>query len=656
MADKITDPALLAQLNGAAGKVSDPSLLAQLNAPQEDEYRQRARAELKDKGLLDRGNLANLADMARKGSTFGWGDEIAAAALTPIEMVRQGTMNPVEAYRYAKAREDIMQEEAKKATGLAGFVAELAGGAGTGGKLAEGGLSLIKAGQSALPRIGAAMAEGGLYGGVSGAGDAKSLSDVPIEALKGGAIGAGAGGALTAAAPIVNTLGRNAMGWASATMNPEGFAQRQLARAVSESGMTPQQIAKEVAAGAGAGQPYIVADAMGNPGQRLLSSVARAPGEGRTMTVNFLDARQGDQGRRLASVIAEGLDAPQTAQQAAAAMKQARTADAGLNYGAARQQAGAVDVTPAIQKADDVLQPGVTRLFKPADNIADNSVERAIGRARAYLTDGKSQVSDFQQALLAKQEIDAMIETASPTIQRQLIPVRNALDDALAASSQPYANARNTFREQSKAIEAIDLGNAAAQRGRTEDTTRLFGTLSPDAQQGFRIGYADRLIEGAQGGAMGQNKARPFTSQAMQTELPYFAAPGKGDPMMQAIGRENRMFETRAHAMGGSKTADNLNDQAAAGVDPVAVIGNLAQGNYLSAARNLVGRSAGALSGYTPQVREHLAKLLLAGNGASLEPMLRQIAQNDLARRTALARYLSGTTAGLEQSISGQRR
>ena len=42
-----------------------------------------------------------------------------------------------------------------------------------------------------------------------------------------------------------------------------------------------------------------MADAMGNAGQRMLSTVARAPGEGRTAVVQALDARQGDQGRRL---------------------------------------------------------------------------------------------------------------------------------------------------------------------------------------------------------------------------------------------------------------------------------------------------------------------------------------------------------------------
>ena len=649
------------------GKKSGFGISSSMPAPAapEDPIRQRARAELQSKGLLDRGNLANMTDMARKGYTFGFNDELAAAALTPIEMFRQGTFNPAEAYRFAKAREDILQEEAKKATGNMGLLAEVVGGASMGGKLAQGGLSLMKPGQGALARIGAGAAEGGLYGATSGIGDAKSLQDVPAEGIKGGLLGAGIGAGLTAAAPIVNTLGRNALGWASATINPQRFAERQVARGLSESGMTANQVAQEVAAGQAAGQPYTVADAMGNAGQRLLSTVTRAPGEGRTMAVNFLEARQGDQGRRIANLLAEGMNAPYTAAQTGKTLEATRKAAADTNYAAARGSAGAIDVTPAIQKADDFLQPGVTKLMNPGTNIADDSVEAAVRRARSYLTDGKSQITDFDQALRAKMELDNLIDNARGTVQRQLIPIKNALDDALAAASKPYANARDTYKAHSKIIEALDTGRQAATRGRTEDTLNTFGKLTPGQQQSFRVGYADPLIESVQGGAFGQNKARPLSSLAMQTELPAFAAPGqaatpnlmatRGQNMMSGIARENRMFETRAAATGGSKTADNLADMQAMGVDPVSVIGNAISGNYLTAARNLVSRSAGALSGNTPQVRENVAKLLISG-GADIQKTLTALALSDEARRRVLASYLSGTMAGAGEGMASNRR
>ena len=60
---------------------------------------------------------------------------------------------------------------------------------------------------------------------------------------------------------------------------------------------------------------FSVADALGNASQRMLSTVARSPGEGRTSVVNFLENRQAGQGRRVSNALAEGFDARETAAQ-----------------------------------------------------------------------------------------------------------------------------------------------------------------------------------------------------------------------------------------------------------------------------------------------------------------------------------------------------
>ena len=631
-------------------------------AKPEDPIKAKVRAEIADlrkAGVpVDNGRPRQFL----QGATGGFADEALAGLTTPLEMIKRGTLSPSEAYNYAKAREDILLEDARKANGISGQVMEAAGGFGTGLGLSSAGMTFLRPGGSALANIPRAAGDGLVFGGLTGFGEGSGASGRLDGAMTGAGVGAGAGAAVGAAAPVVSALGRNALGWVSAVRDPSGYAQRQTARALVESGRTPQQIAQEIADANAAGQPFTVADAMGNAGQRMLSTVTRAPGQGRTMAVEFLDARQGDQGRRLSNVIAEALDAPQTAAQTREALTAQRSADANRNYGAARGSAGAVDVTPAIREADNFLQPGVTRFMNPGSNIADDSVEAAVRRARSYLTDGRSQISNFDQALRAKQELDNMIDRASPTIQRQLIPVRNQLDDALAQSSAPYANARDTFRQQSQAIGAIDTGAAAAQRGRTEDTLRAFGAMPEGQQQGFRVGYADRLIEALQGGAAGQNKARPFTAMSAQAELPALSRyqgpmrPGDQDQLMRRIGREGTMFETRATATGGSKTADNLADAQAAGVDPVSIIGNALSRNYLTAARNLVGRSSGALSGNTPRVREELARILLAGDGATLQPMLQGIAANQAQRDAIMKALASGLLGGGNVTASGVQR
>lgn len=490
----------------------------------------------------------------------------------------------------------------KKASEIAGGTAALGGlGATT-----RGAQLLGLTGTRLLGLIGRGAASGVAIGGADAA---VRGNDVGTAALVGGALGGGlpvAGRVVgKALSPIVSNI--------EARLNPRGFAGAQVARGITESGQTPQEIARQVADAAAEGQNmFTVADAMGNAGQRQLSTIARAPGQGRTEVVNFLEGRQAGQGRRVANTLAEGFQAPETAAQTEARLTAARTAEADRNYGAARQGAGSVNVTPVIAHLDQTLQPGVTGQLRPQTNIADDSIEAVLRRARRLLTDGRSQVSRFPEAFRVKQEFDNLIDRAPPTAQRLLIPARNVLDDQLAAASPLYRAARDRFRQQSQEIEAIALGRRAAQRGRVENTVPEFQRLTPGQQAPYRSGYVDPLIEQVQGAAAGANKARALTSDAFQTEA---GAMAPGAPLMlRRLGRENTMFETRTHATGGSRTADNLADQAAFMHAPE-LAAHVMSGNVMGLARNALGFLARGLSGNTPAVRQEAARLLLMRGG-----------------------------------------
>lgn len=586
---------------------------------------------------------SNYARRMLQGMTFNAADEIIAAGLTPIEMIRRGTFNPAEGYRYAKAREDLEMERARKTEGALGTMAEIAGGGFSGGGLASQGVTFVRSGAGLPARIMGGAADAGAMGAVQGGFEGNTLQERGANALSGATLGGVFGGGVPVAGAALAPVIGPGVSYARALINPRGVAESQIARGVQEAGRTGQQIADDVAQAAREGQTmFAVADAMGNPGQRMLSTVTRAPGRGRTEAVEFLDQRQAGQARRVANAVAEGFEAPQTAQQTQTALTARRAADAEVNYGAAQAQAGSVNVSPVLEAIDNSLQPGVARMVNPQTGIADNSIEGALRRARSYLADGRSQVSDFNAAFMAKREIDAMIETASPTVQRALIPVRNALDDQLAAASQPYAAARNQFRQQSQAIEAVDAGRNAAMRGRTEDTIPAFQAMRPDQQAAYRAGYADPLIAQAQGSAYGVNAARPLTSDAFRTEAQAMAP---GNALMQRrLEREGRMFETRSHATGNSRTADNLADMEGMRVDP-SIVTNLLSGNVGAAASNALSRSVSNLSGYTPAVREELSQILLrrAQTVGDLPQIIARVAQ----RKDALGRFARDVSRSL---------
>lgn len=488
----------------------------------------------------------------------------------------------------------------RKAENLPERLAETAGGFTAGAAAGPGG-PLRAAARGAGAIIPALLSQG--------AAELPGVAGSKYEALA-RLLGAGAGiggmGALRmAGAPIAANI--------RARVDPAGFAGGQVGRIVDESRVNPAAVEAEIAGAQAEGQPmFTVADALGNAGQRGLSSVARAPGQGRTDVVNFLEGRQGGQAGRVSNALAEGFDAPQTAEQARTRLTEARDTAADQNYGAVRHDANPVDLTGAIARIDETLQPGATRLLNPGTNIADDTVESVLRRVRDRLTDDRSNLTDFTAVQRVRGDLSDMAQSAQQqghgNRARLLRGVLREIDTAMENASAGHLAANRQFAAGSRAIESVGEGTTAAQRGRPEDVIQDFQGRPADQQAAFRTGYADPLIEQAQSAAFGANKARPLTSEAFGREA---AAMAPGAPVMaRRLGRENTMFETRRQATGGSQTADNLADAAATGLNPV-MVANAVMGNAHGVARGLLHAGANMLTGNTPAVRAEIARILL---------------------------------------------
>jgi hypothetical protein len=504
-----------------------------------DPFKTEAKAEyekLKSQGVPVEPTLGR---RLAHGLTMGASDEILAAAQTPLEMIRRGTMSPAEGYRSAKAWQDVQLEEARKNQGVAGHIAEVAGGVGTGIGAARAGLTLVRPGAGVAGRVGALSAEGAAYGGAQG-----FLDNPDGQRLEGAGSGALLGGAVGAGLPVAGAVGGAVLGPVAsnirARVNPQGVAASQLARAVDESGRPIADIAGDVAAAAREGQPYTVADALGNPGQRMLSTVARNPGVGRTMAVEFLEDRQGGQGRRVINAISEGLNAPITAQRAEEVLTNARRTASDANYGAVRGGAGPVNIAPVLQQIDATINPSG---LGNAD-IRPDSISGALARYRNMLASDQGNLIDFNRVQMVRSELSDEVERASRAGEnnkaRLLGGVLRQLDGVMENASQGFRQANAEHARMSRTIDAIGEGRNAAQRGRTEDILGDFQGRPADQQATFRLGYADRLIESAQNQAPGVNKARPL--MGMADELAGIAQPNRGAQMQRRIEREGRMF------------------------------------------------------------------------------------------------------------------
>jgi len=516
-------------------------------------------------------------------------------------------------------------------------------------------------------------------GAAIGAADAATRSGFDPKQM---AIGAGAGGVAGGAAPAIGKMigaGINSVSGMLGIGN-KSRANSAITEALRRAGLNPSDVADDVARAAGDGQGvYMAADALGNPGQRMLSGVARTPGDMRTQIVDKLLTRQSGQGGRLVNAMAEGFNAPNPAlnptdeaigmfrpSQTAAALKEnlsgIRKMSANGLYDAARDGSKAVDLSGAIQSIDDIVKPGVNQIVTPESGIAGDTIEGALTNLRRRMTDGKSVLSDFDSILNLKGDIDDMIGAATRggknKLAARLGTVKKQLDQALEGASDGYRAANDTFSRQSRVIDAIDTGSTAQSgRVRLADSIPAFQGMNPDEQAAFRSGYADPLMARIEAASSSPttNKARMLLSEKTAAEFPAFAEPGKGGQLMDRLSREQRMFETSSQALGGSRTADNLADTAEiASFDPT-ILGNLLQGRFGAASMNALKGVGDFARGRNDTTKDMIAKMLLESDPAVIRQMFGgaiQSADGKEIARQAITRALM-QSGGMQASAGG---
>ncbi|RWN47371.1 MAG: hypothetical protein EOS03_13575 [Mesorhizobium sp.] len=553
------------------------------------------------------------ADMAG----MGFGDEAAAGLVSTIEKLpgRSGTT-------YDQALKDIRgdQQQAYDDNPKSYIAGMGAAGVAGGAAMARSGLSFgVRAAEAGAPllRIAAGgAADGSILGGLTGFGSGEGTQD----RLTRSAIGTAAGGVVGGAAPLVVAGAANLLkpivSPVMARLRPDSYANAALGEGIKRSGSSVDDIAQSLASAQADNQPvFTVADAMGHSGQRLLSTVTRNPNEARQMVVEALNARQAGQGRRVVNSLSEAFDAPDTAAQRTAALTGARDTEASQLYGQARQQANPVDISPAVTAIDQVLQPGVHSIARPNNQIANDSIEGALSRVRSMITDGRSNLTDFNAVFRAKLDLDDMITKAenqgAGNRAHYLGNAQRVLDQTLADASAPYAAARDAFAAASRRIEAVGTGMTAAMRGRAQDTTAVYQAMTPEEQAAFRVGYADPLIEQAQSAAVGVDKSRPLISDATGMEFPVVTAPGRGPRLWNQLGREKTMFETRNAATGGSRTADNLADAADMSQFDPSVMARLMKGDAWGTITAALAKTLNEAKGLPPSVLSKVGEALM---------------------------------------------
>ncbi|MDX6807153.1 hypothetical protein [Terrihabitans rhizophilus] len=194
---------------------------------------------------------------------------------------------------------------------------------------------------------------------------------------------------------------------------------------------------------------------------------------------------------------------------------------------------------------------------------------------------------------------------------RAIDEVRRAFLSQVDELNPDYKTARGLYAGPAQISDAQQRGTMAVTRGRAAENVDEFSRMQPPAQQGFRIGYADKLNESIERAAPGVNKARGLTSQKTGAELGAFASPGRADRLGRQVERENTMFATSNTALGGSRTADNIADAAEMnGFDPE-VLNNLFQGRLVAATLAAGRRILNEGKAMPPRVIERVGRALV---------------------------------------------
>lgn len=547
---------------------------------------------------------------ASQGTSFGYSDELAGG----VGYLEGGP--EMAKFRMEQARAALeANRDAHPVASIAGEVggamlpavasAPAAIGKGLVGTMARG------AGIGAI--------EGGLYGSGTGEGLAgrgkNALQDLFLGSIVGGMTPAAVSGVKAGARAVADPLG------GALNLGNKGRAYRAVANTVRHSDKSLDDITGDIMQASAQGQPeYRVMDALGTAGQRRASGLVRSGGDSADELAEFLTQRQAGQGDRVGSFVSDAFDvAGTTAKRTEAGLRAGRDATADAAYSAARGNAAPVDIRSAVSAIDDRIggMQGV--------DIAGDGIDAKLSRFRKRLIANKTpegvdsiELSDFDRVLGVKQDVQdaigAAVRAGRNNEARELGKLVSALDEALEGSSDMYRAANDGYRESSRVIDAVGRGADMTRPGRYADNIDQFGAMTPDQQSAARVGYGDKLLNKIEANAAPTaNRAKPLMSPKAVNQADAMAI----DPRLlrDRLARENTMWETQNRAIGGSKTADNMQDiDATSGV--VGGIGraakSLANMNFGDAVVQSVGALAPKMTGQNEATRKLLAQALMS--------------------------------------------
>lgn len=525
----------------------------------------------------------------------------------------------------------------------------------------------------------AGIVAGGTEGAVSGYG-AGNEGDRVDSAVTRGAVGAGLGGVIGAAAPVVSrgvsNAVRNMRGKPDAAAAARLGGSPQSAEVVGRmlANDDPAQAAARIAAG---GDAAMVGDA-GPATAGLLDTAIQRAGPGGRVARSAIDARAGDATGDMVSALDRFLGRPVPTRQAAK--------DIAKRSQALRQRAYDVAFSKPIDyasQAGEAVEDALSRIpdrIKRAAIQSANEEMQSLGlrnqQIMASIADDGSvtfqQMPDVRQLNALKQALDRLgSETdvfGRPTAEA-ITPRRlsRQLSQALKDAVPEYKRATQLGGQKIAEDNALDIGRRVlSTRTTREEVTEAMKGATAAQQRAARTGIRQQIDEAMSNvrraitdtnmdAREGIQVLRDLSSRANREKLRIVLGDQVTDALLKKVDEASRAFELRASVATNSRTyARQSMDQAVSDLTQPSVIGELLSGSPMQATRKLVQ----SMTNMTPQARQaveekiygEIATMLTGPRGpqaqaaaAELVRLLeRQPATEALAKRIGMA---AGVTA-----------
>jgi hypothetical protein len=613
-------------------------------------------------------DVAGFTRALGQGATFGFGDELEAAARAPFSE-----------RTYGEIRDDVrhQQEGFAKAHPVANFAGETAGA--IGGALLTGGVVgatvkgtgmtanalrlLAGAGRveglapTAGRRIVRGVVEGAAQGALSGIGSANGdLKERAAGAVMGGALG-GAGGAVVSAVP-----GAVRLLTGGTRKNVQSAADRLVTRALVRDATSPAAVAARATAGE-LKDPQLLLDAAGENTLGLARAVQSVPGGGKQKIAKALQARADAQGERIVGALegGTGLQRPDVYQLADDIIAR-RKATADPLYQAAREAPpleneklfGVINMSPALKKAHEraiklareegVELPSLTRTVE-IDGQPTKVFNPMPVRAFDYLKRGTDMVI---RGGMKKEGLD---KEAARLIRGKLADALEEVDREVPV----YAQARQAFAGESQLLKSLELGrNALKEDARL--SARQLRAMSDGEKETFRLGLTDAIRAKMDDAADGADLTRKiFGSTTWRKKVRnVFPDDASFESFARDMAREADMARGKNVVLGGSPTARiqaEQGDVAGTVVEAIDPVRALARGNPIPLLVHGARAAQRRATGMNAMVADATATRLLTpasqlGSIASDLTVAERKRVANLARERQLAR-LFGTVSGL---------